>query len=338
MAVSSDYMERLIYDFKINSRDIVDKYNLTHLRNSEALVPLTSVVEEFILVVQNNFGKSNITEAMLDSEKRMYLRTVEQKALEISKSAQDNLNGIKAKVFAEAPVDNSVWQPVIQYSAHTIDKITKKHARLIESYPDITQDLDQEFSKVLQYIELSYNENNTKANADKVNGKVKRQLNAIDRKLTNITRNMRRKATRQEITERQSTSVVGDWVNGVSDGSQIGGVFGRSNRMPKSFNHSPIQGSTLPTPHNDLSAYRTVPPGIHGFSGHTTAEELREQHPEGANPAHIRAMQYFMNQGLSFEEAHAAAISYGYEPEGGARNMDLDRKINHLGGGADPLF
>ena len=242
MAVSSDYMERLIYDFKINSRDIVDKYNLTHLRNSEALVPLTSVVEEFILVVQNNFGKSNITEAMLDSEKRMYLRTVEQKALEISKSAQDNLNGIKAKVFAEAPVDNSVWQPVIQYSAHTIDKITKKHARLIESYPDITQDLDQEFSKVLQYIELSYNENNTKANADKVNGKVKRQLNAIDRKLTNITRNMRRKATRQEITERQSTSVVGDWVNGVSDGSQIGGVFGRSNRMPKSFNHSPIQG------------------------------------------------------------------------------------------------
>ena len=42
-------------------------------------------------------------------------------------------------------------------------------------------------------------------------------------------------------------------------------------------------------------------------------------------------MQYFMNQGQTFEEAHESAIAYGFEPDGGVMAMDLDRRINYLG-------
>ena len=62
-----------------------------------------------------------------------------------------------------------------------------------------------------------------------------------------------------------------------------------------------------------------------------SAEEIANKHPERTNPAHIRSMQYFMNQGQTFEEAHESAIAYGFEPDGGVMAMDLDRRVNYLG-------
>ena len=63
------------------------------------------------------------------------------------------------------------------------------------------------------------------------------------------------------------------------------------------------------------------------FGGNTSINK----HPERTNPAHIRSMQYFMNQGQTFEEAHESAIAYGFEPDGGVMAMDLDRRVNYLG-------
>ena len=56
---------------------------------------------------------------------------------------------------------------------------------------------------------------------------------------------------------------------------------------------------------------------IGAFEAPITIEEIKAKHPERTNPAHIQTMQYFMNQGMSFEEAHEAAIAYGYDPMGG---------------------
>ena len=85
MVVSPDYSGRLIYEFKEKSAEIIDKYGLTHLRGTEKLDPVTKVAAEFISLAEQSSTNPTMTESMLESEQRMYLRTIEQKVLEASK-------------------------------------------------------------------------------------------------------------------------------------------------------------------------------------------------------------------------------------------------------------
>ena len=68
-----------------------------------------------------------------------------------------------------------------------------------------------------------------------------------------------------------------------------------------------------------------------GFGAMITAAEIENNHPEAKNPAHIRSMQYFMNQGQTFEQAHESSKAYGFNPNDGVRYMDLDQRVNYLG-------
>jgi len=72
---------------------------------------------------------------------------------------------------------------------------------------------------------------------------------------------------------------------------------------------------------------------IQNIGNMVSYDSIEEKHPERTNPAHIRSMQYFMNQGKSFEEAHEAASAYGFTPKGeeGVRYFDLDQRVNYLG-------
>ena len=115
------------------------------------------------------------------------------------------------------------------------------------------------------------------------------------------------------------------------------GNIGHRTHAKKSFDN--ISGSQVYR--SNPNVYRNKPPGFKGFAGPMSAEELRKKHPPGTNPAHIRAMEYFMSQGMSFNEAHEAAQSYGYDKDKskGVLQYDLDRRTPHIGGGGDyPLF
>ena len=72
---------------------------------------------------------------------------------------------------------------------------------------------------------------------------------------------------------------------------------------------------------------------MQGLGNMVSYDSIKDKHPERTNPAHIRSMQYFMNQGLSFEQAHEAASAYGFTPKGeeGVRYFDLDQRVNYLG-------
>ena len=103
--------------------------------------------------------------------------------------------------------------------------------------------------------------------------------------------------------------ILNDMEGSVSETvSAVAGIFGSTHRRTNKRNFS-----------------------FDGFGAMVSAEEIANKHPERTNPAHIRSMQYFMNQGQTFEEAHESAIAYGFEPDGGVMAMDLDRRVNYLG-------
>ena len=120
--------------------------------------------------------------------------------------------------------------------------------------------------------------------------------------------------------------------------SSLSGYFGNTGSRFHAKQASTIDLGHVAHPNPPKSFNKGKPPGFKGFSGNMTAEQLRQVHSDNANPAHIRAMEYFMSQGLSFNEAHEAAKSHGYKVKGGVLSMDLDIRSSHLGGGADPFF
>ena len=103
--------------------------------------------------------------------------------------------------------------------------------------------------------------------------------------------------------------ILNDMEGSVSETvSAVAGIFGSTHRRTNKRNFS-----------------------FDGFGAMVSAEEIANKHPERTNPAHIRSMQYFMNQGQTFDEAHASSKAYGFNPDGGVMAMDLDRRVNYLG-------
>ena len=61
MAVSSDFSDHLIYDFKEKSREMIEKYGLNHLRGTEKMDPATNLATEFINLAQQSMTNPTTT-------------------------------------------------------------------------------------------------------------------------------------------------------------------------------------------------------------------------------------------------------------------------------------
>lgn len=332
MAVSADFAERLIYDFKESAREVVSKYDLAHLRGTDDLLPVTSVAAEFVALIQNNYAKESTTESMLESEKRMYLRTIEQKSIEVSKLQKQKLATMAGLAAPTAVADKPVWKPVVKIVAQEIERVAIKFDMFFKASPNTQARADKEFAKILDSIKSA---SDTQSDPKTVQRETLREVKKIERKLASDQRKFVKmnKVKEPKVKVVPENSISG-YVSGLSAGSQIPGLFGGTHGRPR-VRVPPAKPLAGPPP---THAYKVVPPGMAGFAGVYRAEDIREQLPNATNPAHIRAIEYFMNQGLTFDEAQNAANTYGFEPNSGAASMDLDLKINHLGGGADPFF
>ncbi len=71
-----------------------------------------------------------------------------------------------------------------------------------------------------------------------------------------------------------------------------------------------------------------IPPGFAGFAGKMTKADIINKHPPGTAQSHIDAMYHYMEQGMSFEEAHNKANREGFTPASHDKNF---------GGGRHPF-
>ena len=126
MVVSPDFASRVIYDFKEKSKEIINTYGLDHLRGTESMDPVSKLGEEFITLAEGGSINRTLTESMLESEKRLYLKTIEQKVLEVSRQQSATLNGIASAHAAKPPVQDANWDRTITSVAREVDRIAVK--------------------------------------------------------------------------------------------------------------------------------------------------------------------------------------------------------------------
>ena len=103
MVVSPDFADRVIYDFKEKSKEIINTYGLDHLRGTESMEPVSKIGAEFITLAQGSSLNQTMTESMLESEKRLYLKTIEHKVLEVSRNQSATLKEIASAHAARPP-------------------------------------------------------------------------------------------------------------------------------------------------------------------------------------------------------------------------------------------
>ena len=363
MVVSPDVADRVIYDFKEKSKEIIDVYSLTHLRGTAAMDPVSRLGEEFIKLAQGGSINQNITESMLESEKRLYLKTIEQKVLEVSRQQGAALNGIASAQAAYPPVQDANWDKTITSVAREVDRIAVKNADLMNMLAEDEQKVvDEMFSRVIDRVRFAHSKDPSASNAQVAEKIGVKELRAVESHLEKVSRQALKtkqdmiyadfneqlqrylqsfsqlrnamkpaevKATNDRISSIKSMmKEIKTNRRLVSDEDLLRAHIGAVQEQFRILNE--MEGRVSET----VSAVAGIFGSTHrrtnkkhfsfdGFGAMVSAAEIANKHPERTNPAHIRSMQYFMNQGQTFEQAHQSAIAHGFEPEGGVMTSHL---------------
>jgi len=333
--------------------------------------PATKVAAEFINLAEQSATNPTVTESMLASEQRMYLKHLEQMILGISKNQAKTMNGLHGQAFGNSIISSADWGKTVSSVAKEVDRIAVKNSDLINALSkEEQQQMDKMFASVVDNVRMKHGRDpsvqsamNAEKTATQDLRKVEKQLEkmakiSVNRRQHDIYSDFNEQLNRylQSFNEMKSAmkpaevKKVNSHVGSIkkmmrelktnkrlmkdrellqSHIAMIQNQFKLLNEMEGNMTDTVsavagIFGSTArPSNKRNFS--------FDGFGAMITAAEIEKNHPETKNPAHIRSMQYFMNQGQTFEQAHESSKAYGFKPDGGVRYMDLDQRVNYLG-------
>ena len=371
MVVSPDYSGRLIHEFKEKSAQIIDKYGLSHLRGTEKLDGVTKIAQEFITLAEGSSTDSMMTETMLSSEQRMYLQHIENAVITASKSQVSTISGLRAQAFGNSPIKDVNWDRTVTSVAKEVDRIATKNSDLFNSLTTEEQNqIDTRFSLVIDRVRAKHGRDPSVSSAQQAQSDSERDLKQVEKELERLSKNSikrRQEAIANDFTQqlnrymhsfsqlkkamtpqehkkaRSHIAKIRKMIRDIKTNKRlvidkellsmhierVQGAFRELNEIEGSVTEtvSAVAGIFGGTTRRTNKSYFSV----QGLGSNVTYSELEKKHPEISNPAHIRSMQYFMNQGLSFEQAHEATKAYGFNEDGGVRYFDIDQRVNYLG-------
>lgn len=371
MVVSPDYSGRLIHEFKEKSAQIIDKYGLSHLRGTEKLDGVTKIAQEFITLAEGSSTDSMMTETMLSSEQRMYLKHIENAVITASKSQVSTISGLRAQAFGNSPIKDVNWDRTVTSVAKEVDRIATKNSDLFNSLTSEEQkQIDTRFSLVIDRVRAKHGRDPSVSSAQQAQSDSERDLKQVEKELERLSKNSikrRQEAIANDFTQqlnrymhsfsqlkkamtpqehkkaRSHIAKIRKMIRDIKTNKRlvidkellsmhierVQGAFRELNEIEGSVTEtvSAVAGIFGGTTRRTNKSYFSV----QGLGSNVTYSELEKKHPEISNPAHIRSMQYFMNQGLSFEQAHEATKAYGFNEDGGVRYFDIDQRVNYLG-------
>ncbi|MBU01694.1 MAG: hypothetical protein CME55_00215, partial [Halieaceae bacterium] len=339
MVVSPDYSGRLIYEFKQKSADIIDRYNLSHLRGTEKLDSVTKIAAEFIDLAEKSSTNPTMTDSMLASEQRMYLQHIEMEVLKVSKNQAQTLNGLRAQAFGQAFVKDANWDKTVTSVAKEVDRIATKNSDLFNSLtPDEQKEMDAMFALVIDNVVAKQSSDPSAANAQKAERDSVRDLKQVEKRLNKMAKdsvknrqtdlfndtNEQLKRYLQSFTQLRKSMKPAEVKKAEGHIASIKTMMRelRTNRrlvtdrelLERHIAGIQNQFRMLNEIEGDVSETVSAMAGIFGSTGRrsnkryfsmqglgnmVSYDSIKDKHPERTNPAHIRSMQYFMNQGLS---------------------------------------
>ena len=258
MGVSRDFSDKLVFDFKETAKEIVTKYNLDHLKGTNALKPIEAQVLDFNVFVGANKAKPNVTESILEGESRIAMSKLEATALKLSKGEKENLLALQGAMNKNSVSESLLWRPVVRYAADEIDHLVAKYSDFFKADTAKAKGIDAKFARLLRYIDAEYRNDASKKNADATLYSVRKSLKRIEGYVQVEQSRAERLAKKRRISAMKQSktpkNIASAYVQGHTDGTGISGVFGSSSRPP-------IRGLGQGNPTAPVQMYDTIQPG-----------------------------------------------------------------------------
>ena len=259
MGVSRTFSEKLVFDFNETANEIVSKYNLDHMVGTTALEPIEIIGQGFETFVGANKAKPNVTEGILEAESRLHLAKLESVAMKISKGEKQDFIALQGKARRHTASEDIYWRPVVRYAADEIDHLTKKYEPFFKADDLRTKGIDAKFARLLKYIQAEHQSDPSKENADTTLYSVRRSLKRIEGYIQveqDRTKRIAQKRAKDKLAKSSIPSnPVKAYSSGMTNGSDISGVFGSSSRPP-------IRGIGNGNPTAPVAMYDTIQPGV----------------------------------------------------------------------------
>lgn len=266
MGVSRDFSEKLVFDFKETAKEIVTKYNLDHMKGTNALKPIEAQILDFNVFVGANKAKPNVTESILEGESRIAMNKLETTALKLSKGEKENLLALQGTMNKHTVSENLLWRPVVRYAADEIDHLVAKYADFFKVDTAKAKGIDAKFARLLRFIEAEYRNDSSKKNADATLYSVRKSLKRIEGYVQVEQSRAERLAKKRRISamtkSKRPKNIASAYVQGHTDGTGISGVFGSTSRPP-------IRGLGEGNPTAPTQMYDIIQPGAMGRFGKT---------------------------------------------------------------------
>ena len=207
MAVNPDRANEILADFHQRVEGIVRKNGLDHHGKSSALSGIEAVKGDYVNTVMNTMTLPVTSEGELLSEMNVALVQIERMAREMASKESQDIAAIGSAVNSSAPADSSMWNNVVMDAAGRIEKICTMCADQINNMPkSLRARIDDDFAKVLDSINASFNRDPSPGNANIVSAQVKNSLDAIEKDLE-AAANAVMKASIEAIIQEKLTSL-----------------------------------------------------------------------------------------------------------------------------------
>ena len=184
MAVDTGKVNNILADVNERIRATVESAGLSDAMGTSLLDPVQKMVNEFTTMVTDSFARPETTEGMLLAEADDVVNQATRVITQISQNRSIQLNGMIAGLGALTPADSPMWNQIITHAGSEVDRIARVYGQQVANMPKVLRDrLDTDLAKVLDAINIAYNNDPSPNNAESVKVQVTNKIMVIEKDL-----------------------------------------------------------------------------------------------------------------------------------------------------------
>ena len=184
MAVETARVNEILAETNRRIKALIEDANLSDAMGSSTLDPVQKIVNEFATLVTDTFPLPDTSEGMLRAEADDAINQATIVIRQIADKQGAQLAGVLSGIDSIAPADSPIWNDLISFTGSEVDRVARVYGDLVANMPKALRErLDADLARVLDSINLAFQNDPSPLNAESVSKQVKHSLASIEKEL-----------------------------------------------------------------------------------------------------------------------------------------------------------
>lgn len=184
MAVDTGKVNDILADVNERIKATVESADLADAMGTNVLDPVQKMVNDFTTMVTDTFARPETTEGMLLAEADDVVNQATRVITQIAQNRTSQLNGMISGLGSLTPADSPMWNQIITNAGSEVDRIARVYGQQVANMPKALRSrLDTDLAKVLDAINIGYNNDPSPNNAESIKVQVTNSIMKIEKDL-----------------------------------------------------------------------------------------------------------------------------------------------------------